>query len=118
MLTGGISLSDDYPEVSEPLKDVINVKQWQELCRMNEVEGFQGLLEKVEQTANFWKEVISSQEPENLEIPIEGLDELQKLALLRCFRLDKIIPAVMIFVEKNLGHKFIEPPPFDLGEIF
>jgi dynein heavy chain, axonemal len=28
----------------------------------------------VEQTANFWKEVISSQEPENLDIPIEGLD--------------------------------------------
>lgn len=45
-----------------------------------------------------------------MDIPIEGLNDYQKLVLLRVFRLDKMIPGVMIFVEKQLGQKFTDPP--------
>lgn len=38
--------------------------------------------------------------------------------ILRCFRLDKMVPAVMSFVESSMGAKFIDPPPFDLGTIY
>jgi dynein heavy chain len=38
--------------------------------------------------------------------------------LLRCFRLDKMIPAVMIFVDHLLGKDFTDPPPFDLAAIY
>lgn len=38
--------------------------------------------------------------------------------ILRCIRLDKMVESVMHFVEKNLGAKFIDPPPFDLGIIY
>jgi len=38
--------------------------------------------------------------------------------MLRCLRLDKMVPAVMNFVENNMGAKFIDPPPFDLGAIY
>ncbi len=29
-----------------------------------------------------------------------------------------MVPAVMIFVENQLGKKFIDPPPFDLALIY
>lgn len=38
--------------------------------------------------------------------------------ILRCLRIDKMVPAVMIFVENQLGKKFIDPPPFDLALIY
>jgi dynein heavy chain, axonemal len=53
-----------------------------------------------------------------MAIPIPDLNHFQQLALLRCFRLDKMIPSVMLFVEKNLGQRFTDPPQFDLGVIY
>ncbi len=54
---------------------MLTQKQWQELCRLNEVPGFEGLREKVEQTHEFWPELLQSQAPETLEMPIEGLSD-------------------------------------------
>jgi len=77
---------------------------------MDQVEGFQGILDKVKEQPEFLKELISSQSPETLPMPIENLTEFQKLVVLRCFRLDKMIPAVMLFVEKSMGTRFTDPP--------
>jgi dynein heavy chain, axonemal len=34
--------------------------------------------------------------------------------VLRTIRLDKMVPAVMEFVKKEMGSEFIDPPAFDL----
>ncbi len=43
---------------------------------------------------------------------LAGLD---KLVVLRCFRPDKIVPAVQEFIVGSLGQLYVEPPTFDLA---
>lgn len=40
------------------------------------------------------------------------------MVLLRCIRPDKVIPALSNFVVEQLGKQFMEPPKFDLPNIF
>lgn len=38
--------------------------------------------------------------------------------MLRALRPDKLVPALSDFVVKSIGAQFIEPPPFDLPQIY
>ena len=40
------------------------------------------------------------------------------LCLLRCLRGDKIIPAIIHYVQGYLGDYFVSPPPFNLAECY
>ena len=44
-----------------------------------------------------------------------ALSPFEKVILLRMLRPDKLVPAIQEFVSTQLGHKFTEPPPFDLA---
>ena len=48
----------------------------------------------------------------------EKLDQFQKMTVVRVIRPDKVVQMVIEFVKKNLGQKFVEPPPFDLAKSF
>lgn len=45
-------------------------------------------------------------------------DPVHKLAILRCIRPDKLVPAIQIFVRDYLGEEFTSPPAFNLAEIY
>ena len=51
----------------------------------------------------------------SLPDPWGKLEGLERLGLLRCFRLDSLRVAVRSFVENNLGRSFTEIPAFDLS---
>ena len=40
------------------------------------------------------------------------------MTIVRVIRPDKVVMMVTEFVKKNLGQKFVEPPPFDLSKSF
>lgn len=40
------------------------------------------------------------------------------MIILRCIRPDKVIPAISNYVVEQLGKSFIEPPKFDLPNIY
>ena len=62
-----------------------------------------------------------AKDPTTIELPApwqEKLDQFQKMTLIRVVRPDKVVQMVIEFVKKNLGQKFVEPPPFDLAKSF
>lgn len=64
-----------------------------------------------------WKEIYDSPSPHDKSYPEQWskLAGLDKLVVLRCFRPDKMIPAVQEYIVKNLGPTYVEPPTFDLA---
>jgi dynein heavy chain len=47
-----------------------------------------------------------------------NLDPLEKMAVLRAMRMDKITDAVILFVASKIGQKFVEPPTFDIAKSY
>jgi dynein heavy chain, axonemal len=46
------------------------------------------------------------------------LTPFQQLAVLRCLRPDKLVPAIQQFVSQSLGKQYVEPQEFKLEPIF
>lgn len=44
--------------------------------------------------------------------------DLRRLIILRSIRPDKIVPAVQNYIINHMGHEYIEPPVFNLAEIY
>ncbi|XP_063983101.1 dynein axonemal heavy chain 7-like [Diachasmimorpha longicaudata] len=112
LLTGGVGLDNPHANPSSWLP----VKLWDELCRLDDVQGFKGIRESFIKNNNAWKVFFDAKEPQTAPIPppFDELTGLEKLLVLRCVRPDKVVPAVQTFVETELGPRFIDPPPFDL----
>ncbi|KAH8377909.1 hypothetical protein KR093_007822, partial [Drosophila rubida] len=118
LLTGGIGLENPYKSPASWL----GVQNWDEICRLTNLPAFKGLREHVTSNLAAWKVLFDAKIPQdNLGIPKDWANRLtifQKLLLLRCFRPDKLVPAVLNFVTSELGAKFVDPPQFDLGASF
>ncbi|KAK1121659.1 hypothetical protein K0M31_009971 [Melipona bicolor] len=116
LLTGGIGIDNPYVNPTTWLP----IKQWNELCNLDEVQEFSGIREAFTNNTVEWKRLFDSKEPQTEAIPspFQHLDLFKKMLILRCIRPDKILPAVQSFVEAELGSQFIEPPPFDLASTY
>ncbi|KRX11121.1 P-loop containing nucleoside triphosphate hydrolase [Pseudocohnilembus persalinus] len=122
LLTGGLALDDENSPPKPENQDWISQKMWLEFCRLSKTEGYQALEpQNFAENLEEWKEIYDSPEPHNLPLPEkirDKFDNFQKLCILRTIRIDKLIPAIFDYVVKSLGQKFIEPPPFDLANIY
>ncbi|EZA62718.1 Dynein heavy chain 7, axonemal [Ooceraea biroi] len=90
----------------------ISMAQWMFL-----LTGGVGIKDSYVENIDKWKEIFDHKEPHTLTFPApwNKLNRFKRLLLLRCIRPDKVMPAVQLFVEEQLGRQFIEPPPFDLA---
>ncbi|XP_078701931.1 dynein axonemal heavy chain 7-like isoform X3 [Branchiostoma floridae x Branchiostoma belcheri] len=116
LLTGGIGLDNPY---SNPCT-WLPAKSWDEFCRLDELDHYKGIRKKFTQYKDAWKEVYDSSEPHVSTYPAEwaSMDNFKRMLVMRCLRPDKIVPMVQDFVTAELGKKYVEPPPFDLGKAF
>ncbi|KAI5631027.1 dynein heavy chain and region d6 of dynein motor domain-containing protein [Phthorimaea operculella] len=90
---------------------------WAEFVALDEMEAFKGILEDFMENIPEWEEYCNLPEPHNSPLPApwnKKLNKFEKLLVLRCLRLDMIVPAVQNFVEDKMGRAFVEPPLFDL----
>ncbi|CAB0035335.1 unnamed protein product [Trichogramma brassicae] len=111
-LTGGVGLENPHPNPAQWLP----VKSWDEICRLNDIPGFEGIRKAFVTNINAWKEIFDHREPHTVELPppYDRLTRFEKLLPLRCLRYDKVVPAVQNFIEAEMGKQYVEPPPFDL----
>lgn len=74
----------------------------------------------VKDNIQLWKKMYDSPQPQNERYPspFDVLQGMDKMVVLRCFRPDKVVPAVQEFIVNNMGQSYIEPPTFDLAGSF
>ena len=109
----------DYSSKEQKI-DYIDQAVFFSLCGLEETHAnFKNLVRSFEDTADkvIWKSILASDEPHLIPLPPifeDRLTSFQKLMLLKCIRMGKMIFGVKNFVKAELGAKFIESPPFDL----
>ncbi|XP_032678001.1 dynein heavy chain 7, axonemal-like [Odontomachus brunneus] len=116
LLTGGVGLENPFANPTDWLPS----RSWDELCRLDGVPGFTGVKDSYTKNVGEWKKVFDHKEPHTLLFPApwNKLNNFERMLVLRCIRPDKVMPAAQLFVEEQLGHQFIESPPFDLAASF
>ncbi|KAG7264995.1 hypothetical protein CRUP_017155 [Coryphaenoides rupestris] len=114
LLTGGIALDNPHPN---PAPEWLSDKSWSEIVRASKLENLEGFLEHVRDNISQWKTVYDSGRPQEELLPGHwgALTGMERMVVLRCFRPDKLVPAVQQFIVDNMGRAFIEPPTFDLA---
>ncbi|XP_031243962.1 dynein heavy chain 3, axonemal [Mastomys coucha] len=113
LLTGGVALDNPFPN---PAPEWLSEKSWGEIVRASSLPKLKGLMDDVTQNIKEWKQIYDSAWPheEPLPSPWVFLQALEKMAILRCLRPDKMVPAIQDFICETMGKVFIEAPTFDL----
>ena len=99
----------------------ITNKIWMGIVRLNKLLGFVGFVEGFCDHLKEWESIYDDFKPE--EIPLPGiwsskLTKFEQLLLLRALRPDKLTAGIAVFIERQMGQKFISPPPFDIAKSF
>jgi len=122
VLTGAGLMKDD-PSRPNPFGEWMDDRMWAELralCALSpSLEGLDALCIADAELRREVKAFYDSPRPHEMDkyLPSawnERLSDVEKLCVLRCFRMDAMIPAIQQFVARRLGDFFVVPPPFDL----
>ena len=119
LLTGGISLDEKLPE--KPHVEWLSDKAWGEIVRLGALEKFNGFVKDFVAKINEYELLYTSTIPHKEPLPEPydtSFSPFHKLMLMRCLRPDKLVPAIQDYIKGELAEKFIEPPPFNLAEVF
>ncbi|XP_058475903.1 dynein axonemal heavy chain 3-like [Solea solea] len=117
LLTGGVALDNPNPN---PAPEWLSEKSWTEIVMGSKLPNLDGFFEHVNENINEWKRLYDSGQPHKEQFPDKWSDlvGMDRMVVIRCFRPDKLVPAVQDFIQDNMGQAFIEPPNFDLAESY
>lgn len=118
-ITGGVGLSSGA--TPNPAPQWIEDHSWQSLFELQKTDAFNGFCESFVLHLEEWRQVLTSPDPLAQAFPSKWRDSLsmvERMAVLRCFRSDRIIPAARDYVCDTIGEEFVEFPVFDLAHSF
>jgi len=90
-------------------------------AEINLPDIFGGLLEDMLKDNDAWLKWAQSDQPQNEQLPGEWdakLDDLQKLIVIKAFRAEKLSAAFQIFVLRNMGKFYTEPPAVTMEIVY
>lgn len=112
-------------KIAENPTDWIAANSWPEIYKhfygLDKMSSFKGILDSFMNKSGEWRKIYDANEPEKETLPGDWekrLDHFQKVLMIRCIRLDKMISTIQIFVTESIGKKFIEPPVPNLQTVF
>ncbi|KAL8439659.1 hypothetical protein Efla_004567 [Eimeria flavescens] len=116
LLTGTVASSITRPNPTSWLTE----KQWQAICDLSHLPAFSGLVESFEECESGFRKIFDSLHPHEEPQPgcWSSLNAIQKMCILRIFRMDSLTAAVSNYVSSELGSRFLDPPPFDLAQCY
>ncbi|KAG5475488.1 hypothetical protein LSCM1_03608 [Leishmania martiniquensis] len=95
-------------------------QSWRLLQRASaQLAGFEHLVEDVQQHEMFFMDYYESSNPLELNLPeaLQSLSRIEQMVLVRCLRMDKVVPAIRAYVCETLGEFFVEPPLYALETV-
>jgi len=120
LLRGGQVLNKDMQHPN-PAPDWITETSWDNITELANLPAFREIDTSFEHGADEWREWFINSMPEQTTLPGDwqtNLNELQRLAVIRSVRPDRVVFASTSFIINNLGAKYVEPPAFDLSTIY
>uniref|UniRef100_A0A7S1IC30 Dynein heavy chain n=1 Tax=Eutreptiella gymnastica TaxID=73025 RepID=A0A7S1IC30_9EUGL len=119
-LKGG-QVFDKDSQAPNPCPQWLSEKGWDNVYELDKLLAFHGISSSFEQGPSQWLEIYLSPNPEDAELPGDWqtkFDDLQRMIMIRCIRPDRVIFMVTRYIEKYLDKKYVEPPSFNLQEIY
>eukprot|EP01084_Bolivina_argentea_P281903 482434_1 len=122
VLTGAGLVKEDKSKPN-PFSEWMDDKMWAEIRALSVLSSaFHNLDTECINDTNLrteFKRFYDSPKPHEFETYLPSkwnskLNVLQKLCVLRCFRMDCMVPAIQAFVSRSIGAFFVRPPAFDL----
>lgn len=117
LLTGGVSLGEDYGHEPAPWVDQ---KMWGELNRACTTPGLKNFIPHFKNKVEIYQQLYESKDPQNWEFPEDApmMNPFRKLMIIRAIRPDKLVPSISNFIVDQIGEFYIKPPTFELANIF
>jgi dynein heavy chain, axonemal len=112
---------EDTSKFQKPTDEWVSEKIWSRIVSLNRLRGFSGFVDEFPTHMDQWKAIYDDFKPEEVALP--GIWDLklttfEKLVLLNVLRPDKLIAGITIFIERQMGTKFVSPPPFDIAKSY
>jgi dynein heavy chain len=117
----GAGMTDRALQRKNPAEDWLPPVAWDNICEMDKLQGFQGIVSGFEQMLREWKGWYMSSKPEVEPMPGDWSvrsTELQKLCILKALRVDRCLFGAARFISANMGSEYVEPPSFNLKEVY
>ncbi|KAF8279355.1 putative dynein heavy chain [Trypanosoma cruzi] len=119
LLMGGFEADDEL--TPNPFASWLPEQNWKLLWRAStQIPLLSDFIKIVQGNEEFFRDFYEASDPLAVEPPNivgEKFGGLLQLILVRCFRADKIVPAVTDYVRNLLGKYFVEPPLYALEEV-
>jgi len=106
-----------------PPADFMSDTGWHDMQRLKTMnEGkFANLPQDIKDNYDEWKSWYDLEAPESYDIPCgyeKALTPMEKLLVLRCFRVDRIYVAITKFIIVSMGQQYVQPPVLEYSAVY